>query len=160
MFLTSSTLVLLLHVVLSRVNLYFNTIGSGQKLLMVVFTCVLMVDLCLAIFIWDKSLSVLEIAYFFTLVILSFYIYFHVFNMSETARRIKLLIDIHQGSTNNPKKISQQPFDAIQIRVDRLKVTNQVYEEDGHYFIKNRLLLFISKFVAFIRLILGFRRNE
>lgn len=160
LFLINCILVLLVHVIFSRINIYLDLIGSGQKLLLAVFPVVIFIDLCVSYLFWNGKFSLSDNIYFFILVILSFYIYFHVFNMSDTARRIKLLIDIAQGFPDASKGHPYCTLNPIQIRIERLKLTSQIYEKDGCLFIKNRVILTLSKIVALFRSLLGFSRNE
>lgn len=65
-------------------------------------------------------------------------LYFQVFNLSETARRIRILIGIRQGtgyeSTASP----------IQIRIQRLLALHQIEYRGGKYFSRPTFLTFVA----------------
>ena len=72
------------------------------------------------------------------------YIYFHFYNMSETARRIRLLILIHTGSEfinvdniNNNYDVTSM----VKLRLQRLQAMGQISQSEGKYFVIARLLM-------------------
>jgi hypothetical protein len=72
------------------------------------------------------------------------YAYFHVFNMSETARRIRILLEIGRRGALPVEDLAKAytPSDMIDARLDRLVRMNQLARgEDGRYRVKGRLLL-------------------
>ncbi|MBF0315052.1 MAG: hypothetical protein HQK52_16635 [Oligoflexia bacterium] len=70
------------------------------------------------------------------------YSYFHLFNMSDTARRIKLLILIHRGKniTNDNYSIESM----IEVRLQRLHKMRQIYQDADSYYLRSYFLLGIS----------------
>lgn len=83
--------------------------------------------------------------------------YFHFFNTSETARRIKLLYEIYREGSLSEQRITElySTQDVVRLRLLRLVETDQLGFEGGHYFMKGRLLYAAAKAVAFWRHILG-----
>lgn len=80
---------------------------------------------------------------------LSAYIYFHIFNMSRTARRIKILDKIGRKGIERQKLIkSLDPQDMLSGRLSRLMALNQLEDRQGRYVIKGKMLLLPAK-VAF-----------
>lgn len=60
------------------------------------------------------------------------HVYFHIFNMSETARRIRLLLELREGGVA-VKESSYSPQQLIQTRLNRLRETRAVYYTEGIY---------------------------
>jgi hypothetical protein len=83
--------------------------------------------------------------------------YFHLFNTSETARRIKLLYEIDKAGSLSETKITDMysTNDIVRLRLKRLVDTNQLRLRDGNYSIDNRLLYFAALIVAFWQRVLG-----
>jgi hypothetical protein len=86
---------------------------------------------------WGKDLFVLFVC------VAQAHIYFHVFNMSETARRIRILVGI-QEEGRMPLD-SQTAQNAILIRLQRLKDLKQVrHAQPGDYSSAPSLLTFVA----------------
>ncbi len=63
------------------------------------------------------------------------YCYFHLFNMSETARRIRILYEVKKAGRLEDSEI-QSMYDTgnmFTVRVERLLSMNQIREEGGRY---------------------------
>lgn len=87
------------------------------------------------------------------------YIYFHFFNMSETSRRIKILIGIRKGKIKSIRDIRKYyDYDnSLSIRLKRLEKMSQIRSLDNDsYILKGRLLYTASYVVFFLRILLGF----
>jgi hypothetical protein len=74
------------------------------------------------------------------------YAYFHFFNMSETARRIRMLLQIRQAGADGLRaqdlEHAYSPRDMIEARLDRLvKMRQLAMGPDGRYRVAGRLLL-------------------
>ncbi len=70
------------------------------------------------------------------------YTYFHVFNMSETSRRIRLLFAAasrRMGEDSAPENVYDERL-MIRARLDRLKALRQIREENGRVFSRGALL--------------------
>ena len=82
------------------------------------------------------------------------YGYFHFFNLSETARRIRLLIEVYLGVESG--KEQYQPELMVKNRINRLVALGQLEEVQGRYRIKGRLLLKAALLLEFYKRLLGF----
>ena len=83
------------------------------------------------------------------------YAYFHVFNMSETSRRIRLLFVVAKG---RPTLSSDGPFDAsamFQARLSRLEAIGQIRKEGRIYLLNSQLLSTIAKAMRGLSRLLG-----
>ena len=84
------------------------------------------------------------------------YAYFHFFNMSETARRIRMLLQIRRASPavlriqELERQYSQK--DMIEARLDRLVRMNQLWlAPDGRYHIAENTLLWAGRIMGLWR---------
>lgn len=90
------------------------------------------------------------------------YAYFHVFNMSETARRIRILLHvlIHNDVNAGNLRDDYSPCDMVAVRLDRLEQMGQVARgPDGGYRIAGRVLLSAARVIRIWRLMLGLERH-
>lgn len=85
-------------------------------------------------------------------------VYFYVFgfyNLSESARRIRLLIELYaagnQGMTIEEILAAYNARMIVEIRVQRLLSGRQIVERGGRYFIGVPLMLYAAKLAAFVR---------
>jgi hypothetical protein len=75
------------------------------------------------------------------------HVYFHIFNMSETARRIRILVGLESGISPSLGE-DYNPEEAIKVRMARLTAIDQVAEEKpGFYAAKPSILLYVSLFL-------------
>lgn len=90
------------------------------------------------------------------------YCYFHFFNMSETARRIKIITEIHRGGSISEQDLmaKYRTTDVITTRLDRLVALNQLNYEDGYYSLKGRTLYWAGTAIFFWRRLLGMGNDE
>jgi len=90
------------------------------------------------------------------------YIYFHFYNMSETARRIRILCEIEQSGSVSPEELTSlyRTTDVVSVRLRRLVSLNQLHEEDGVYSIKGRTLYWAGMAILFWRTVLGLDRTR
>lgn len=86
------------------------------------------------------------------------YSYFHVFNMSETARRIRILHEFYKAGTLTREQILPLygAQSVIGVRLERLADTGQLKLEGGRYRLNGRLLYRAALFLQFWRALLGF----
>ncbi len=87
------------------------------------------------------------------------YCYFHFINMGETARRIRIIQEIHSSGTGLTRDEILARYNAEEIlekRLARLLNNGQVRLENGKYYLKPSLMLLITRIFIFTRsLILG-----
>ena len=91
------------------------------------------------------------------------YCYFSVIGLGETARRIRLLKDLHatpEGLSQGAILAQYSAKDIVDMRLDRLVHNGQVRVIDGRYFIGKPLMLFLTKFSIFMKLLILGKRSE
>ncbi len=83
--------------------------------------------------------------------------YFHFFNMSETARRIRILYEVYRAGSLSPTVFESlyKTTDIINIRLIRLVDMKQLRQEEGVYMIGRKTLLRAAQFVVIWRRLLG-----
>lgn len=89
------------------------------------------------------------------------YTYFHLFNMSETARRIRILFEFSKRGPMSHESVMEcyNMDDVLQIRLKRLIALNQLKYEDGYYSIDGHFLYRAAIIIAWWRKILRFDQN-
>ncbi len=94
--------------------------------------------------------------YLFSVYLLLAYVYFHIFNMSETARRIRILAQSHQAGLVVKDEMVQSytAEQMIALRVDRLLALNEINLKDERYLPARGSLLPAAKMVFFFRRII------
>lgn len=149
----------LLHIFLLRIFGLFKTPFSRQK--GVIISCLSGFILLGFLFaIWINYISIgtwpsifLSGFYLFSVYILSAYVYFHIFNMSETARRIRILEEIRKiGFVKNDdiaRKYSCQ--DMVSVRLNRLLALGCLRKVNDKYIAGNKTFPFVAKVVFTLR---------
>jgi len=87
------------------------------------------------------------------------YAYFHVFNMSETARRIRILLHLRKsGSLAKPQLIAlYSPQNMVEARLQRLQKMGVICRtQEGHYRTCNSFAVMIARLFQIIKKLLGF----
>lgn len=107
----------------------------------------------------------IPMALFFLVVYNGFaFAYFQVLNMSETARRIHMLIEIwHSGSEMTQEKLMgvYTPETMVRARIERLMHWGQVSKDkNGLYKVKGRFLLIAAYLIEWIKSILNIHRRD
>jgi len=94
--------------------------------------------------------------YLFLIYLLAGYVYFHFFNMSETARRVRLLIESSKtGSLNITDLKNLYPHqDIVSVRIERLTALGELQRSGERYFLGNRVLLLPAKLIFTLRRLL------
>lgn len=74
------------------------------------------------------------------------YSYFHLFNLSETARRLRILYVLVSKRKMGLKELNAYygQENMVSTRLMRLVETGQLRREGGFYFLKRRLLLYVA----------------
>lgn len=91
------------------------------------------------------------------------YCYFHFLNLGETARRIRILMEIYDskdGLSMDEILIRYNAKEIIERRINRLINSGQVIYKDGRYFIGNPIMLLMSKIIIAMKLILLGKKSE
>ncbi len=94
--------------------------------------------------------------YLVTVYLLMGYVYFHVFNMSETARRIRILAHSHRaGAVVKEEMIQSYTAEGmVDLRVKRLSALGEIVLRDGRYRPGRMRLLPAAQLVFFLRRII------
>ena len=87
--------------------------------------------------------------YMFFLYSFSAYTYFHVFNMSETARRIRLIMYVGSKGTTTDEDLKKLYIanDMLQIRMERLLALGQIRVHENKYFLSSRMPALIVQMI-------------
>lgn len=76
------------------------------------------------------------------------YCYFHFINMGQTARRIRVLIELYNAPSGLSAEELLGRYDATEVvrkRLDRLTSNGQLKFEGGRYYTKSSPMMFITK---------------
>lgn len=87
--------------------------------------------------------------------ILFIYSYFHILNMSETARRIEMLISIKNNNFNVKKYNSNL---MIKNRIERLKKFSWIVQNRNNFQINCKYPLYVAYLFKFLRKILFYKK--
>jgi hypothetical protein len=89
------------------------------------------------------------------------YSYFHLFNMSETARRIRILRELHAAGSLTAEEISRLYSGAsvLEARFDRLLAIGQLQVRADRFVGAGRLLYMAACLVRAWRVVLGLERG-
>lgn len=91
------------------------------------------------------------------------YCYFGFVNMGETARRIRLLRelgDAPEGLTEEQVLSRYNAGEIVDLRLARLLSNNQVILRDARYYVGSPAMLFISKILVLMKLVVLGKRSE
>jgi len=132
-------------------QLIFNRLkkGSSPQLLTMVSIVVGYPLFFLIIFIlpfqYPKNLDF--ILYMFLLYSFSAYSYFHIFNMSETSRRVRMLTAISLRNLHGIQELENiyDENQMIQTRLDRLVALGQIKEIQKRYYPRGYLFVLVAK---------------
>lgn len=156
LFLLFSPLILMIfHIIIVRLNNKLFKISISNQLTMIICELVLNIPVLLLVYFLNKSLS--AVLYAFIVYNALGYAYFHFFNMSETARRIKILVEIKKQGFLETDRLTQDYESGFMIktRLRRLIDLNQIRELNGKYFVNSKILLFFAMGINFFRKILN-----
>ncbi len=89
------------------------------------------------------------------------YAYFHLFNLGETGRRIRILREIHAAGALGREEIASiyGTEGLMDVRLDRLVATGQLAVRDGRYVLTGHTLHRIALLIEGWRSLLGFGRR-
>lgn len=156
LFLLFSPLILMVfHIVFIRLNKNILKLKiSNQNS---VILCELILNIPVIFIFYFLNRSFFAVVYAFLVYNSLGYAYFHFFNMSETARRIKILLEIKKNKAliiENLVQNYQSDF-MIKTRLQRLIELNQIELMNGKYFIKGKILLFATIMINCLKKILN-----
>lgn len=91
------------------------------------------------------------------------YCYFHFINLGETARRIRILSEIYYSEDGLGVEDILERYNSntiIDVRLKRLLSNNQLSFSDNRYFAKKSLMLYITKAIVLMKLLLMGKKSE
>jgi hypothetical protein len=96
------------------------------------------------------------------MVLCNSYIGFHLDNMAETARRIRLLRELHdaRGATRQALLAAYSPQEVFDLRIRRLKLAGQCVEDDGRLRMTGDAYSLMGTLVALARRLIFPRLKE
>ncbi len=108
----------------------------------------------------DNGLLLSTVLYSVVVYLALGYTYFHLFNMSETARRIRLLYEIESGFftvAETPAAGASPVQISLATRLERLEGLGQIERGTGgeSYYVKGRTILLGARIVRLWGLLLG-----
>lgn len=85
------------------------------------------------------------------------YCYFHIFNMSETSRRVRILYELYRAGSLSASDVASlyDVQDILSVRIDRLISMGQIKKNDGRYVLDGLILYYAAKLVAFWAYLIG-----
>lgn len=160
----SPLLVLVLQMVATRVN---ALMGRGASAQAIALGCAIVGNIPIAMAIWVVALRHLTTTPsdpvwtgIYSLVVYNAlaYSYFHVFNMGETSRRIRVLSEICASKQLKASEISSVygATEILDLRLERLLSMNQIKRSDDRYLLDNKLLYYAARVVEAWGRLLGF----
>ncbi len=149
---------MLLHMAAVRVIKMFNANISNQKSL-ILTELLFNFPLLVIIYLINKTPD--SLIYGFIVYNSLGYSYFHFFNMSETARRVRILIEVRLRKSVSFEDITENYNCDLMIsnRLKRLVGLGQIKLHNNKYFVCGRLLLAGAVLMYSARKILGFEEN-
>ena len=152
LFLLLSPLILMVfHIIFVKLNKkFFKSKISNQN---TAIFCELILNIPIIFIFYSLNKSFSAIAYAFLVYNSLGYAYFHFFNMSETARRIKILLEIKKNKTLKIENLTQNYKSdfMVKTRLQRLLELNQIKKINEKYFIKGKILLFATLMIRFLK---------
>ncbi len=130
------------HIFVTRVK------KEAKNYQLVLIKIIASLDLLILLAVIFLKFNFSEIIYVFFSFNLFSYSYFHFFNMSETARRIKILVSIAKNEPLNETYSSAQMLD---LRIERLEKMGEINKIGDKYFLKRKTLFLISKLMNFLK---------
>lgn len=134
--------------------------ASHQKLVML---CSLLFNLPLLLTLWllfRERLDAMTILYVLLVYNAFGYCYFHFFNLSETARRVKIVIGIRKGSVRKTRDLEEHYdyHNTIAVRLQRLEALGEIRRNgDGTFRLRRHILYAASLMINAVRSLLGFQ---
>lgn len=155
----SPLLLMLLHMAVVRVIKIFNVDMSNQRSLILTE---LFLNFPLLVIIYFINKTPVSLIYGCIVYNSLGYSYFHFFNMSETARRIRILIEIKLKKAVSFEDITENYNCDLMIsnRLKRLVELGQIKLRDNKYILCGGLLLAGAVLIFSMRKLLGFGINE
>ncbi|MBN1542375.1 hypothetical protein JW992_09540 [candidate division KSB1 bacterium] len=160
--LTGSPLALVaLHSLVLRVASRQSKNFSAQKVTLFLLCCLNAPLLLVGVLLRKNGFwSGVDLVYLLLVYNLVAYSYFHFFNMSETARRIKILVGIFKSRINFVAgyEDAYHPTDSVLVRLERMTALGLVRRvQTDRYVLKNRPFYWTARILFYVRRLLGFK---
>lgn len=150
----SPVIVLLLHIAASRINLRFPSPLHPQLVGGIVCLAGYPVTGALAgwISLRDQAFGLgLGVACLYGLLIYSClaFSYIQFFNITETARRFRILYELTQNRKMSPEELQEQyrPAGMLTTRLDRLVEMRQLRKSENRYLLDNQFLYILARII-------------
>jgi len=90
------------------------------------------------------------------------YVYFHTFNMSDTGRRVRMIVEVkrQQGLKLQELMKTYAPEQQVDARLMRLLKMRQIREENQRFYISGNIFLLIANAIRLWRRMLGLWSKE
>lgn len=155
-------LILFIHIVLSRIlrNASAQIVAIRSAVLGYLPASLILWRFVFSYF--TSSYSAISASIYCFIVYTAFaYTYFHFFNMSETARRIRILYEVYKSGALPCGKIKTlyKSSDIVHLRLKRLVEMERLKYLDGYYSLNDRILYPAALFIKFWRKLLGFNND-
>lgn len=146
----------LVHLILVRLGGWSRASGNRQKGA-VVSGGIGLLPTALLFYLWCGSVEgdpseakIWAGIYLFLVYILASYTYFHLFNMSETARRVRILMESSRRDVTREDRItdSYTGDKQIEIRIERLLALKELYKKGDRYVTGRGILVLPARVVA------------
>lgn len=154
----SPLLLMFLHMAAVRVIKMFNVNMSNQRSLILTE---LLFNFPVLMIIYLINKTPVSLIYGFIVYNSLGYSYFHFFNMSETARRVRILIEVRLKKSVSSEAITKNYNCDLMIsnRLKRLVELGQIKLHNNKYVLCGRLLLAGAVLIFSMRKLLGFEEN-
>lgn len=161
----SPVLILVLHIVTSRTVRYFKWQAPTQKLALV---CIVLGNFPMGLLVWFFVLRHLDLvdqfwgAVYCILVYNALgHVYFHLFNMTETSIRVRLLREIDVQEQTIEEVIGRyDPSNSVGVRMQRLEDIGVVKQSNGRYYLQTQWLYYVGIVCRAWGFLLGFYEKD
>lgn len=158
--LASPLILMIIHIAVVRLIAAFK-INFSLQLSLILTELVLNIPLLVIINQIDHAIST-KIFAFIVYNALG-YSYFHFFNMSETARRIRILLEVHTGKTQSGEEFEKEYNSKFMLekRLERLVGLGQIKAVNtDRYVLKGITLWFAGLVIRFFRVLIGLNKDK
>ena len=151
----SPLILMAFHIIFARLNKNFLKLKISNQNAAIICELILNIPLLFIFYSLNKSFS--AVVYAFLVYNSLGYSYFHFFNMSETARRIKILIEIKKNNFLDIDTLTKDYESSFMVktRIQRLIELNQIKLINEKYFLKGKILLFAAIIIMFLKKVLN-----
>jgi hypothetical protein len=161
----SPALILALHIIASRTAMYFKMQIPAQKLALV---CIVLGNFPMGLLVWLLVLRNLDLTSQFwgaVYCILTYnaigHVYFHLFNMTETSIRVRLIREIAAQEQTIDEVIDRYgPSNSVEVRLQRLQDIGVVKQSDDRFYLQSQWLFYVGTVCRVWGVLLGFNEKD